>query len=128
MSVTHLTSLILSHVSGLKKLTLEQLLNCRQFVTSMMVINLDKLTSRFQIVVRCGTILKKLLSYAFWVHVLLTSPPKKVPICPHVGREQASVLNQSWLGTFGIFEFFPKQKMICCIFYQVNLTGSGFFK
>ena len=31
------------------------------------------------------------------------------------------------LGTFGIFLFFQQYKMIFCIFYQVNLTGSGLF-
>ena len=34
----------------------------------------------------------------------------------------------SELGTIGIFVFFQQQKMIFCIFYQVNLTGSGLFK
>ena len=32
------------------------------------------------------------------------------------------------LGTLGFFFFFQQQKMIFCIFYQFNLTGSGLFK
>ena len=41
---------------------------------------------------------------------------------------QLSIYRHAELGTFGIFEFFQTQKLIFCIFYQVNLTGSGLFK
>ena len=32
------------------------------------------------------------------------------------------------LGTFGIFEFFQKQKMIFCIFFKLIWLGVGFLK
>ena len=54
--------------------------------------------------------------------------------CLYVGKIRTTACKASVvacthaeLGTFGILKFFNK-KIIVCIFYQVNLIGSGLFK
>ena len=41
--------------------------------------------------------------------------------------DRHSYYSVSELGTWGIFLLFQWQKMIFCIFYQINLTGRGLF-
>ena len=48
--------------------------------------------------------------------------------CPLTANFASGTCERVAAGAFGIFEFFQYQKMISCIFYQVNLTGSGIFK
>ena len=59
----------------------------------------------------------------------LTKSGHRVSFSRRQTAVQASLSEQDpELGTWGIFDFFNNKKIIFCLFYQVNLTGSGLLK